>query len=926
MSWFRRVRTAPSLRRTTEVLVRDRISRYTKVGDPSIILAENARRDAELLWSLVSTPDGERSTDVSALHALAWWHCFRYLALPEGANQEDLRLAIKFSQLLEERAPRLVPDLVRTKLSGGTGTDERYLKAMFGEACEALEAAGGPDALDLLKVAVAGFTRVLDLLPPGHPIRAAVLSNLGASLCSRYECGGDSSDLDAAVRAGQQAIELTAGNDHERASGLSNLAASLARRFERDGDQADLDAAIVRGHEALEAAPADDEDLTMFRSNLAAARRERFQLTGDHEDLDAAVTLGYEAVQATPDGHRDRANQLSNLAAAMVQRYRRDENEQDLDDAIDLAAQAVAVTPPFGSGRAGCLSTQGTALYLRFQRTGERADLAAATAAAEQAVQAANRPEPSVSNRPPAASHAEYLNTLATCVHSRFTITRDPKDLAEATALWQDAVRTSSAPAEQRLAAAWAWARSAMEAQQWSLAVEGYTAAVKVLPAMTRRGLDRVVQEANLSRWPGLAGDAAGCAVLAGRPDQAVELLDRGRLLLWTQSLELRSGAVTGHEPDHAGDATYDHLQQAAVGGPVVVLIASRNGCYALIVTAEREPHVVTLADLTAEDAYVQVRRLSDALKQCQNQDLPLINREQGRHSSLDVLAWLWNTVAEPVLLALGHPRAHDPGAAWERVWWCPTGPLAALPLHSAGRHPRDNRPRSQPVDCVAARVVSSYTPTLSALIRAQRPVSMAAQARQLVVGMPSTPGQEPLPRVFKEVDMLSTYFPAPRSADHLVGAAATRGNVLRALPSCSWLHLACHAYQDLRNPTASGFALCDGTLTVADLHQARLDRAELAFLSTCQTSTGSPGLLDESIHLAGAMQFLGFRHVIATMGTITDPVAVDVAKDVYAALSPDGVPRSDRAAEALHHATEQVRAHWPADPLLWALPIHLGP
>ena len=919
MSWFRRVRTASSLRRTTEVLVRDRINRYTKVGDPSIILAENARRDAELLWSLVSTPDGERSTDVSALHALAWWHCFRYLALPEGANQEDLRLAIKFSQLLDERAPSLVPDLVRTKLSGGTGTDERYLKAMFGEACEALEAAGGRDALDLLNLAVTGFTRVLDLLPPGHPIRAAALSNLGASLCSRYEYGGDSSDLDAAVRAGQQAIELTAGNDHERASGLSNLAASLARRFERDGDQADLDAAIVRGHEALEAAPADDEDLTMFRSNLAAARRERFQLTGDHEDLDAAVTLGYEAVQATPDGHRDRANQLSNLAAALVHRYRRDENEQDLDHAIDLAAQAAAVTPPFGLGRASCLSTQGTALYLRFQRTGEQADLAAATAAAEQAVQAAVDCDP---------FRAEYLNTLATCVHSRFTITGNPKDLAEATARWQEAVRTSSAPAEQRLAAAWAWAHSAMEAQQWSLAVEGYTAAVKVLPAVARRGLDRVVQEANLSRWPGLAGDAAGCAVLAGRPDQAVELLERGRSLLWTQSLELRSGAVTDHEPDHAGDATYDRLRQAAVGGPVVVLSASRNGCYALIVKAEREPHVVALADLTVEDAYDQAARLADALERCQDQGLPLTNRKQARHSSLDVLAWLWDTVAEPVLLALGHPRAHDPGAEWPRVWWCPTGPLAALPVHSAGRHPRDNGPRSQPVDCVAARVVSSYTPTLSALIRAQRPVSMVAQARQLVVGMPSTPGQEPLPRVFDEVDMLSTYFPAPSSADHLVGDAATRGNVLRALPSCSWLHLACHAYQDLRNPTASGFALCDGALTVADLHQARLDRAELAFLSTCQTNTGSPGLLDESIHLAGAMQFLGFRHVIATMGTITDRVTVDVAKDVYAALcpSPDGVPRSDRAAEALHHATERVRALRPAVPLLWALPIHLGP
>jgi CHAT domain-containing protein len=40
----------------------------------------------------------------------------------------------------------------------------------------------------------------------------------------------------------------------------------------------------------------------------------------------------------------------------------------------------------------------------------------------------------------------------------------------------------------------------------------------------------------------------------------------------------------------------------------------------------------------------------------------------------------------------------------------------------------------------------------------------------------------------------------------------------------------------------------------------------ELAFLSACHTATGSPRGLDEAIHLAAAMQLLGYRHVIATL------------------------------------------------------------
>ena len=124
--------------------------------------------------------------------------------------------------------------------------------------------------------------------------------------------------------------------------------------------------------------------------------------------------------------------------------------------------------------------------------------------------------------------------------------------------------------------------------------------------------------------------------------------------------------------------------------------------------------------------------------------------QEADRHAVFDVLAWCWEAITEPVLAALGHTCT--PGEKiedWPRVWWSPTGPAAALPLHAAGRHPRTATQyqamgeAAAVSDSVAGRVVSSYIPTLAALIRARaRPAP--SRVRQLAVGVPNAPHTPP--------------------------------------------------------------------------------------------------------------------------------------------------------------------------------------
>jgi CHAT domain-containing protein len=114
--------------------------------------------------------------------------------------------------------------------------------------------------------------------------------------------------------------------------------------------------------------------------------------------------------------------------------------------------------------------------------------------------------------------------------------------------------------------------------------------------------------------------------------------------------------------------------------------------------------------------------------------------------------------------------------------------------------------------------------------------------------------------------------------------------------------------------------------LTIADLAARSGGHRDLAFLSACQTATGSIRHLDEAIHLAAAMLFLGYRHVIATMWSIADSPAPQVADAVYAALATDdGTPDPDHTAQALHQAIHALRKQDPTNPILWAPYTHLG-
>ncbi len=370
-----------------------------------------------------------------------------------------------------------------------------------------------------------------------------------------------------------------------------------------------------------------------------------------------------------------------------------------------------------------------------------------------------------------------------------------------------------------------------------------------------------------------------------------------------------------------------DSLLGAAAGGPVVIVNVSRWRCDALIVT-EGGVHVVPLPGLAADDvaqhttAFLRVLRdgspadpglsFTEAL---QARARSLAERDQVLQSTTE---WLWDTIAGPVLTALDTTTG-APGGSLSRLWWCPTGLLTLLPLHGAGYHQaRDGR-------TVLDRVISSYTPTLRALAEARkpRPAVSPDAGRLLFVGVPEAPDQlQMVEDVAREQDFLAGHFPGGLTV--LSGRDATVAAVQAAMTGHRWVHLSCHGYQDLRDPSAAGLELSDGTLTITRLSGARYS-GELAFLSACRTAAGGIDLPDEAITLAAALNYTGYRHVLATLWSVDPAIAADTTAAVYAELITDSGLDPGRSAIALHQAVRALRdARCPLGE--WLPFTHTGP
>ncbi|KAJ7835801.1 hypothetical protein B0H13DRAFT_2240057 [Mycena leptocephala] len=696
------------------------------------------------------------------------------------------------------------------------------------------------------------------------------LKALGNSLCHRFKHRGnlDHGDLNESV--------LTLDGHPGRAERLDDLGRSLEYRFQHLRDLNDINESVLIFQQAHPNKP-------IRFTHLGNSFRYRFEQLGDLNDLNESVTL-----------HPDKPRQLGDLS--------------DINKSVLMFQQAAELIPDGDPDRPALLNNFGNSLVCRYEWLGDHDDINEAALKYQQAV--ILMPDKLTPDGHP--DKPGYLNNLSSSLWARFQQLRNPDDQNQILSHYMSAACSSTGPASMRFYAASMWAKHAQT--------------LGLLPDVAWLGLSIHDRHYHIRAAGRVVRDAVAAAITAAQYHKAVEWLEQGRSVIWGQLLNLRTpvealretypdladkfvslsmqleGAGTRaaspqilsmdlqsqtsqstaqqyHERANERDRllneirglsgferfllpkTMSELSLTAGRGPIVLLNISEFRCDALVLMSGLADEVlhIPLPNFTFEHGQNLAKSIPALVHTRQRGERRGMQREGHvpREVQLAImLSELWSQVVKPVLdgLSITNPQ---------RIWWCPTGPLSFLPIHAAGLYGDNEAFGSKLSDFV----ISSYVPSITALIKGLRAKPVLQDRLQLLV-----------------------------VAQHL--------HIQQGMKGSRWVHFACHGVQDMSAPTQSALLLAgSSTVTLSNIIET----------------------LEESAHLAAGMLWAGYHGVIATMWSIMDMMhhrLLQMLEHLFKTSPPDPT----RAAEALTWLLGSfVRDRMAEIPFHWVPFIHVG-
>ncbi|KAJ6545426.1 CHAT domain-containing protein [Mycena capillaripes] len=827
-----------------------------------------------------------------------------------------------------------------------------------------MEQGGSKDLDEAIKL----YRQALISHEPSDPDYKMCLNNLAVAIQKRFEQWGDLKDINEAIKLHREALARHPPPHPARSMSLNNLGVAVKMRFLQWLNSRDIDEAIELHREALSLHVPGHIDCGKSLNHLANAIQTRFLQRGDLKDINEAIELHRQALALYALPHPEHGRFLHNLAVALRARFDRQRDLKDITESIQHHRDGLVLRAPPHPDRGDSLEALALCSVALYEHTHDPHDLESSwTLFQEAATYMSSAPITRLHHAHSWARNAAKYNHVSslTAYHTVFGL------LSRLAALHLDLLSRQeilSTVSRNALTSASDAAACAVNLGQYNTAVEFLEAGRSVFWSRAlhlRAPLNnlRAIRPELSAKLKDLSHQLEIASFRDTIQNRSTE--SRPKILsVESEGLRFRNlngdwdktvqdvRMLPGFE-DFMGPKSMSALKQAVVSGPIIILVFTNSACSALILTLNgiqcltlpnfTLPMAKLLADLSHAlhnrafnlDTFISTTREQ---KKYDSEDLAKLDtrlfmaREGNIKRSSDevfqaLLADLWKNIVKPVFDVLNLKKSVDP----PRLWWCPTGPLTFLPIHAAGIYDKNI------THCTSDYVVSSYTPTLTALLDPPAPV--AGPFKITAVIEPNAPDCPPLPGARAELKKILTRIPN----DWLTILINTEVETARIhLSESSIVHFACHGVQD-KQPLESSLILTGGRLKVSEIMR-RPDRVgdnafdlekpmSLAFLSACETAKGDKSTPDEAMHLAATLLFAGFRGVVATMWTINDLDGPKIADTFYEHLFKDCGPNSippvapdlKQAAKALHLAVLKLREEPDISFQRWVPFVHYG-
>jgi hypothetical protein len=441
---------------------------------------------------------------------------------------------------------------------------------------------------DALAECVVLNREALTLRPPGHPSRDNSLGNLATALCRRFDDCGDFDILEEAVRMHREVLQLRPLGHPRRALALSNLSLSLVASFEQQGSFETVTEAIALDREAVDLRPVGDPGRFISLANLAESLRLRFIHQGFSVCLGEAIEHYREVLHTMPEAHPLRGRMMLNYGEILLLAFQEHGDSYLLSGAIVGLRETLTLLPEGVQFHDMALHCLAGALLASFEQSGDMSLLSEAATLHRKALKL----------RPPGhplritsldgladlycrieqvswkeahtlycealricpqgyPARAQLLSGIAKCFLDPDSPFFDPvQGISHLSEAYADnlthitrRLRTASTDMRNVEATYVSVTRHMDEAtrsQYNTLVLELYSQIIGILPLAANFGIDHKSRLRAVVGTDRIARNAASRAVLVGQFSLAIEILEEGRGVFWTQTLHLRTSTFEG--------------------------------------------------------------------------------------------------------------------------------------------------------------------------------------------------------------------------------------------------------------------------------------------------------------------------------------------------------------------------------------------